>query len=79
LQSEGGRFEPGNLHGSYLTTQGGVQHVVHTTSNSIDSRHFVDYPVKGAAKMRGNEVVWTIAGILFIICQVVWLIDNVNL
>lgn len=29
--------------------------------------------------MRGNEVVWTIAGILFIICQVVWLIDNVNL
>lgn len=29
--------------------------------------------------IRGNEVVWTIAGILFIICQVVWLIDNVNL
>lgn len=29
--------------------------------------------------MRGNDVVWTIAGILFIICQIVWLIDNVNL
>jgi hypothetical protein len=28
--------------------------------------------------MRGNEVVWTIAGILFIICQVVWLADNVS-
>lgn len=29
--------------------------------------------------MNGNGVVWTIAGILFIICQVVWLIDNVSL
>lgn len=29
--------------------------------------------------MRANDVVWTIAGILFIICQVVWLVDNVSL
>lgn len=29
--------------------------------------------------MKSNEIVWTIAGILFIMCQIVWLADNVNL
>lgn len=29
--------------------------------------------------MRGNELVWTIAGVLFIICQIVWLYHNVDI
>jgi hypothetical protein len=29
--------------------------------------------------MRGNELVWTIAGILFIVCQIVWLWDELNI
>jgi len=29
--------------------------------------------------IRANEVVWTIAGVLFSIALVVWLVENVNL
>ncbi|AXG66213.1 hypothetical protein SEA_ANNADREAMY_105 [Streptomyces phage Annadreamy] len=29
--------------------------------------------------MRGSDVVWTIAGVLFAIALIVWLADNVSL
>lgn len=73
MQAEGGRFESDSLH-----SKGGEQYARMDSSNylaCLSHRLRCEEDVM----VRGNDVVWTIAGILFIICQIVWLVHHVNL
>ncbi|XAO35299.1 hypothetical protein SEA_FRANCOB_112 [Streptomyces phage Francob] len=52
-------------------------YAVHTTSNLGNHRYLDAYFLRRVS-MRGSDVVWTIAGVLFALALIVWLADNVS-